>query len=119
MSEHRKVSSTVCDAWKVTRNDEFSPSFPDNSLGLIQWSTGNYRLLFIGQWHYHGGKVTFYLELMSLALSWEGALSRGDMYPQGLHYVCSLSVLNYHFTHQGGYSLPRRSGHNEPNARSD
>lgn len=45
---------------------------------------GNGRLLFIGQWHYHSGKVTFYLKLKSIALSWEGALSLGDKCPQGL-----------------------------------
>lgn len=78
------MSSTACDAWKVTRNDEFSPFFPDNSLGLIQEAMGNGRLLFIGQWHYHSGKVTFYLKLKSIALSWEGALSLGDKCPQGL-----------------------------------
>lgn len=66
------------------QNDELSPSCPDNSLGLIQWAMGTDRVRFIGQWHYHRGKVTFYPKLMSLALSCEGALCRGDICPLGL-----------------------------------
>lgn len=45
---------------------------------------GNARVFFTGQWHYHSGKVTFYLKPKSIALSWEGALSLGDICPQGL-----------------------------------
>lgn len=45
---------------------------------------GNSRVLFICQWHYHSARVTFHVKLTSFALSWEGALSLGDLCPQGL-----------------------------------